>query len=282
MQVTNTIVELRNAVKTWRMAGAHFAFVPTMGNLHVGHLKLVEEAKKSADKVIVSIFVNPTQFGMGEDYEAYPRTEAEDKQKLDAAGIDLLFLPTVGEMYGEDALTIVSVKELSNLYCGASRPRHFDGVATVVCKFFNMVQPDVAFLGQKDFQQLAVIRKMVKDLNIPVEIRSVETVREKSGLALSSRNGYLSPDELKVAPKLYQALCAARDEILMGKKRYSVLEDEAMAYLQEAGFVSDYFSVCRASDLLKADKQDTNLVVLAAAKLGRTRLIDNICVSFAR
>jgi len=145
-----------------------------------------------------------------------------------------------------------------------------------------MVQPDVAFLGQKDFQQLAVIRKMVKDLNIPVEIRSVETVREKSGLALSSRNGYLSPDELKVAPKLYQALCAARDEILMGKKRYSVLEDEAMAYLQEAGFVSDYFSVCRASDLLKADKQDTNLVVLAAAKLGRTRLIDNICVSFAR
>jgi pantoate--beta-alanine ligase len=282
MQVTNTIVELRNTVKTWRMAGAHIAFVPTMGNLHVGHLKLVEEAKKSADKVIVSIFVNPTQFGVGEDYEAYPRTEAEDKQKLDAVGIELLFLPTVSEMYGEDALTIVSVKELSNLYCGASRPGHFDGVATVVCKFFNMVQPDVAFFGQKDFQQLAVIRKMVKDLNIPVEIRPVETVRENSGLALSSRNGYLSPEELQVAPKLYQALLNARDEVLSGIKDFKAIENEAVTFLQNKGFAPDYFSVCRADDLQQANKLDTQLVILAAAKLGRTRLIDNIRVSLAR
>ncbi|ESS72634.1 pantothenate synthetase PanC [Methyloglobulus morosus KoM1] len=282
MQVTDTIINVRNAVKTWRMAGARIAFVPTMGNLHIGHLKLVEEAQKSADRVAVSIFVNPTQFGVGEDFEAYPRTEAEDKQKLDDAGVDLLFLPSVGEMYGNDAKTVVSVKNLSNLHCGASRPGHFDGVATVVCKFLNIVQPDIGFLGQKDFQQLAVIRKMVNDLNIPVEIRPVETVRESSGLALSSRNGYLSPEELRVAPKLYQALCAARDGILMGKKGYSALEDEAVIYLQEAGFVPDYFSVCRVGDLLKADKQDTDLVVLAAAKLGRTRLIDNIRVSTAR
>ncbi len=282
MQVINTIVDLRNAVKTWQMAGAHIAFVPTMGNLHIGHLKLVEAAKQSADRVVVSIFVNPTQFGVGEDFEAYPRTEAEDKQKLDDAGVDLLFLPSVGEMYGNDAKTVVSVKSLSNLHCGASRPGHFDGVATVVCKFLNIVQPDIGFFGQKDFQQLAVIRKMVNDLNIPVEIRPVETVRESSGLALSSRNGYLSPEELRVAPKLYQALCATCDGILMGKKRYSALEDEAVIYLQEAGFVPDYFSVCRVGDLLKADKQDTDLVVLAAAKLGRARLIDNIRVSTAR
>jgi pantoate--beta-alanine ligase len=282
MQVTDTIINVRNAVKTWRMAGARIAFVPTMGNLHIGHLKLVEEAQKSADRVAVSIFVNPTQFGVGEDFEAYPRTEAEDKQKLDEAGVDLLFLPSVGEMYGNDAKTVVSVKNLSNLHCGVSRPGHFDGVATVVCKFLNIVQPDMGFFGQKDFQQLAVIRKIVNDLNIPVEIRPVETVRECSGLALSSRNGYLSPEELRVAPKLYQALCAARDGILIGKKRYSALEDEAVIYLQEAGFVPDYFSVCRVGDLLKADKQDTDLVVLAAAKLGRTRLIDNIRVSTAR
>lgn len=282
MQVTDTIINVRNAVKTWRMAGARIAFVPTMGNLHIGHLKLVEAAQKSADRVAVSIFVNPTQFGVGEDFEAYPRTEAEDKQKLDEAGVDLLFLPSVGEMYGNDAKTVVSVKNLSNLHCGVSRPGHFDGVATVVCKFLNIVQPDMGFFGQKDFQQLAVIRKMVNDLNIPVEIRPVETVRESSGLALSSRNGYLSPEELRVAPKLYQALCAARDGILIGKKRYSALEDEAVIYLQEAGFVPDYFSVCRVGDLLKADKKDTDLVVLAAAKLGRTRLIDNIRVSTAR
>lgn len=282
MQVINTIVGLRKTVNTWRMAGERIAFVPTMGNLHAGHLKLVEEAKKSADRVIASIFVNPTQFGVDEDFDAYPRTEEDDKQKLEADGVDLLFLPTVSEMYGKDAKTVVSVKDLSTLCCGASRPGHFDGVATVVCKLFNMVQPNVAFFGQKDFQQLAIIRTMVSDLNIPVKIRSVEIVRESSGLAMSSRNGYLKPEQLQVAPKLYQALCAARDEILSGEKRYSVIENEAVTYLQNAGFVPDYFSVRSADDLHKADKRDTDLVVLAAAKLGRTRLIDNICISLAR
>jgi pantoate--beta-alanine ligase len=282
MQVINTIIDLRKAVNSWRMAGENIAFVPTMGNLHPGHLKLVEEAKKSAGRVVASIFVNPTQFGVGEDFDAYPRTEEDDKQKLEAAGVDLLFLPTVSEMYGKDTKTVVSVKNLSTFYCGASRPGHFDGVATVVCKLFNMVQPDVAFFGQKDFQQLVIIRTMVSDLNIPVEIKPVETVRESSGLAMSSRNGYLNPEELQLAPKLYQALCAARDEILLGEKSYDALEKEALAYLQDVGFVPDYFKVCRTDSLLKADKQDINLVVLAAAKLGRTRLIDNICISRVR
>lgn len=282
MQVINTIVDLRKAVNSWRMAGERIAFVPTMGNLHTGHLKLVDAAKLSADRVVVSIFVNPTQFGVDEDFEAYPRTEDEDKQKLDAAGVDLLFLPSVFEMYRDGIKTVVSVKNLSKLHCGVSRPGHFDGVATVVCKLLNIVQPDVAFFGQKDYQQLAIIRIMVSDLNIPVEIRSMDTVRESNGLAMSSRNNYLNAEQFQIAAKLYHALCAARDEILSGKKPYEAIEKEAMAFLQTVGFQPDYFSICRADDLLKADQQDTDLVVLAAAKLGRTRLIDNICFSLAR
>jgi pantoate--beta-alanine ligase len=250
-----------------------------MGNLHDGHLKLVEEAKKSANKVVVSIFVNPTQFGVGEDFESYPRTEAEDKQKLTAANVDLLFLPSVAEMYGDNTKTVISVKPLSGLHCGLSRSGHFDGVATVVCKLFNIVQPHVALFGQKDFQQLAIIRTMVKDLDIPIEIKSVETVREASGLAMSSRNGYLSLEELEIAPKLYLALCNAKDEILAGKKSVEVIENEAKLFLQNAGFIPDYFNICNVSDLQKAGQQDENWVVLAAAKLGRTRLIDNICIS---
>lgn len=282
MQVIHTIVDLRKAVNTWRSAGERIAFAPTMGNLHAGHLKLVEEAKRTADRVVVSIFVNPIQFGVGEDFGAYPRTEDDDRKKLASAGIDVLFLPDISEMYGEEAKTVVSVKNLSTIHCGATRPGHFDGVATVVCKLFNMVQPDVAFFGQKDFQQLAIIRTMVSDLNIPVEIRSVETVRENSGLAMSSRNGYLNPGELRVAPKLYQILCTARDEILSGEKSYEAIEKKAVAYLQDVGFVPGYFNVCRASDLQAADKEDVELVVLAAVKLGCTRLIDNICFSVAR
>jgi pantoate--beta-alanine ligase len=282
VQVIKTIFDLRLAVNSWRSAGERIAFVPTMGNLHAGHLKLVEEARKSADKVVVSIFVNPTQFGVGEDFEAYPRTEAEDRQKLGTAKVDLLFLPSVAEMYGENAKTVIIVKQLSNLHCGISRPGHFDGVATVVCKLFNIVQPSVAFFGQKDFQQLTIIRTMVRDLNIPIEIKSVATVRESSGLAMSSRNGYLSLEELQVAPKLYQALCTARDEMLMGEKPVEVIESEAKAFLQATGFIPDYFNICRANDLLKADQQHTDLVVLAAAKLGSTRLIDNVCFALAR
>jgi len=279
MRIVNTVSELRDAVKAWRSAGQSVALVPTMGNLHAGHLTLVNEAKKKADRVVVSIFVNPTQFGVGEDFETYPRTEREDQEKLNASGADLLFLPSVAEVYTQDAKTVVSVAGLSEWYCGASRPGHFNGVATVVCKLFNMVQPDIALFGLKDFQQLTVIRTMVRDLDIPVEIIGVETVREASGLAMSSRNGYLSAEEKIVAAKLYQSLCVARDAVLAGQQSYQEIERRALLFLQESGFQPDYFSLCRVSDLKKAGEDDMALVLLAAAKLGKTRLIDNVCFS---
>ncbi|MGR9114828.1 MAG: pantoate--beta-alanine ligase [Gammaproteobacteria bacterium] len=276
MLTITTVDELREIIKAWRIAGQRIAFVPTMGNLHAGHLRLVEEAGKNADKVVVSIFVNPTQFGAGEDYEGYPRTESEDREKLNAARVDLLFVPAVPEMYGVDAKTVVSVSVLSGLHCGASRSGHFDGVATVVCKLFNLVQPDMAFFGEKDFQQLAVIRAMVKDLNFPVAIRGVATVRERDGLAMSSRNGYLTPEQRKVAPLLYEALCQAREAVLSRRQEMAEVEQQAMRFLQNSGFVPEYFSVCRESDLKQATEDDSELVLLAAARLGKARLIDNV------
>ncbi|WP_036252238.1 pantoate--beta-alanine ligase [Methylobacter sp. BBA5.1] len=279
MRKVTSVSELRDTMAKWRLAGKRIAFVPTMGNLHAGHLQLVGEAGKKADRVVVSIFVNPTQFGVGEDFETYPRTEREDQEKLATAGADLLFLPPVSEMYVPDAKTVVSVVGLSELYCGASRPGHFNGVATVVCKLFNMVQPDIALFGLKDFQQLVVIRTMVRDLDFPVEIVGVDTVREASGLAMSSRNGYLSVEEIKVAPKLYESLCMARDAILTGDRPYADIENRALLFLREAGFQPDYFAVCRSTDLSKAQIEDRDLVILAAAKLGRTRLIDNVYFS---
>jgi pantoate--beta-alanine ligase len=279
MHIVNTVSELRDAVRAWRSAGQSVALVPTMGNLHAGHLALVNEAKKRADRVVVSIFVNPTQFGVGEDFETYPRTEREDQQKLNASGADLLFQPAVSEVYTPDAKTVVSVTGLSEWYCGAFRPGHFDGVATVVCKLFNMVQPDVALFGLKDFQQLTVIRAMVRDLNIPVEIIGVATIREESGLAMSSRNGYLTAEEKTIAAKLYQSLCIAREAVLAGRQSYQEIERQALQFLQESGFQPDYFVVCRASDLKKADENDQELVLLAAARLSKTRLIDNVCFS---
>ncbi|CAA9891964.1 pantothenate synthetase [Candidatus Methylobacter favarea] len=276
MQTITTVSELRNAIRVWRLAGESIAFVPTMGNLHEGHLKLVEVARGKAARVVVSIFVNPAQFGVGEDFETYPRSEREDQDKLHAVGTDLLFLPAVSEVYAIDAKTVVTVTGLSDLYCGASRPGHFKGVATVVCKLFNMVQPDIALFGLKDFQQLTIIQIMVRDLNIPVEIIGVETVREASGLAMSSRNSYLTAEQRAIAPKLYKALCAARAAILAGHRSYAEIEHNAGLFLQESGFQTDYFCVCRSRDLKKAETGDGNLVLLAAAKLGKTRLIDNI------
>lgn len=276
MHIVNTVSELRDALRVWRSTGQCVALVPTMGNLHDGHLALVAEAKKKADRVVVSIFVNPTQFGVGEDFESYPRTEQDDQQKLMAIGVDVLFQPAVSAIYTPDAKTLVSVTGLSELYCGAFRPGHFDGVATVVCKLFNIVQPDVAFFGLKDFQQLTVIRTMVRDLNMPVEIIGVETVREASGLAMSSRNGYLTSGEKIVAAKLYQSLCVARDAVVAGQQSYRDIERSALLFLQEAGFKPDYFKLCRSRDLKIATKEDSKLVLLAAARLGKTRLIDNI------
>lgn len=279
MRIVNTVFELRENIKTWRSDGESIAFVPTMGNLHAGHLQLVSIAKEKADRVVVSIFVNPTQFGAGEDFETYPRTEREDQEKLEASKADLLFLPSIADIYTPDAKTTVTVTGLSDLYCGVSRPGHFSGVATVVCKLFNIVQPNIALFGLKDFQQLTVIKTIVRDLNIPVEITGVDTVRESSGLAMSSRNGYLTDDEKRVAPKLYHSLCAARDAVLAGNHTYAGIEQQALEFLQQAGFQPDYFSVCRSSDLKKAAADDVDLVLLAAAKLGKTRLIDNIYFS---
>lgn len=279
MQLVTTIVELQKIIKNWRLAQERIAFVPTMGNLHDGHLKLVHEARQHADRVVVSIFVNPTQFGAGEDFANYPRTEQEDIKKLQAVSADLLFLPSADEMYAPNAKTTISVPGIADLHCGASRPGHFNGVATVVCKLFNMVQPDSAVFGLKDFQQLAVIRMMVRDLNIPVQIIGVATVREASGLAMSSRNGYLTAQEKAIAPLLYQTLCTARAAVLAGNLPYPEIERDALQFLQQAGFKPDYFSVCRSSDLTKAKPEDTDLVLLAAVKLGITRLIDNVYFS---
>ena len=276
MQTISTLKNLTATIKHWKQAGLTIAFVPTMGNLHLGHLKLATEAKIKADKVVVSIFVNPTQFGVGEDFDSYPRTEQRDAKLLAEHGIDVLFLPSVSEMYHSEAKTVVSVAGLSGLHCGKSRPGHFDGVATVVCKLFNRVQPDMAFFGEKDFQQLAVIRTMVRDLNLPVKIHSVATLRETDGLAMSSRNGYLTAEQRLIAPKLYQALCAVRDAILAGNTDFPQIEQQQTQGLNDAGFAVDYFSICRAEDLLPAKSSDNHLVILAAAKLGKPRLIDNI------
>ncbi|QSB01560.1 pantoate--beta-alanine ligase [Methylomonas sp. EFPC1] len=279
MQIVTSVAALREVIRQWRQAGHSVGFVPTMGNLHAGHIKLVSTAKQQTDKVVVSIFVNPTQFGPNEDFASYPRTEQQDQEKLIANGADLLFLPAVTEMYPQATQTGISVSGLSALHCGASRPGHFDGVALVVCKLLNMVQPDLLLLGEKDFQQLTLIRQMVADLNIPVAVQGVATVREDDGLAMSSRNGYLNDQQRQHAPKLYQALIAARDEILAGHVDYPAVAERQRQNLQQAGFAVDYFSICRSKDLLPASTCDANLLILAAAKLGTTRLIDNLYFS---
>ena len=279
MQTISTISELRRIIHTWKTQGDSVAFVPTMGNLHDGHLHLVKEAKNKAQRVVVSIFVNPTQFGVNEDFSSYPRTETRDQEKLLTIGTDLVFLPSVDEMYNPNAKTSVTVAGLSEIHCGASRVGHFTGVATVVCKLFNMVQPNLALFGLKDFQQLMVIRTMVRDLNIPVEILGIDTVRESDGLAMSSRNGYLSKKERKTAPVLYQTLCSAKEAIVQGKTIENVTT-QAIQRLNDAGFVVDYFTVCRADDLSLAQDTDTELVILTAAKLGKTRLIDNLSFNY--
>jgi pantoate--beta-alanine ligase len=279
MITASSIADLHAALKPWRQAGEKIAFVPTMGNLHAGHLQLVKEANANAEKVVVSIFVNPSQFGAGEDFANYPRTEAEDQTQLETLGTDLLFMPSVSEMYPHQAQTAVRVAGLSELYCGASRPGHFDGVATIVCKLFNIVQPDIAIFGRKDFQQLAIIQAMVRDLNMPIEIIGVDTVREASGLAMSSRNGYLTASEKTLAANLYLSLLEAKDAILCSDKPFSEIEQEAQEFLATKGFTPDYFSICRNQDLKAAGLEDKHLVILAAATLGKTRLIDNVCVS---
>ncbi|MGZ8152181.1 MAG: pantoate--beta-alanine ligase [Methylovulum sp.] len=276
MIIVKTVSELQNTIKSWRLAGKSIALAPTMGNLHAGHLQLVNAAQKKADYVIVSIFVNPTQFGIGEDFENYPRTELEDQKKLSSINTDLLFQPTIEEIYGSNSQTIVSVTGISDLHCGQFRPGHFNGVTTIVCKLLNIVQPNIAVFGLKDFQQFTLIQMMVRDLNMPVEIIGEETVRETNGLAMSSRNAYLTLDEKHTAAKLYQSLCFARDSIIAGNRSYTAIEQQAMEFLASAGFQPEYFVVCRSADLNKAEAEDKELVLLTAARLGKARLIDNV------
>lgn len=277
MIITETISATRQTLRAYDKA----AFVPTMGNLHEGHLELVRQAKKYAERVIVSIFVNPLQFGQNEDFDKYPRTFQADKEKLESVGTDILFFPPIKEIYPQpfDKQTLVSVpKELSSLHCGHYRPGHFEGVATVVSKLFNIVQPDIALFGEKDFQQCCVIKTMVEDLCMPIDIKIIPTVREKDGLAMSSRNNFLSLDERAKAPAIYQILKRIKQDIQNGHKAFRALENQGNQALQEAGFAPQYLSICRQSDLQPAEANDKDLVILVAAFLGQTRLIDNVCV----
>ena len=278
MKTLDSVHALRSQITNWKQQKMSVAFVPTMGNLHQGHLELIKAAKEKSDKVVVSIFVNPTQFSEGEDFKSYPRTEQEDIDALVIHEVDLLFLPIIEEIYHGEAKTIITVTDISNLHCGQMRKGHFSGVATIVCKLLNIVQADRVFLGEKDFQQLVIIRLMVRDLNIPVIVDSVKIIREPDGLAMSSRNGYLTPEQRKIAPKLYQSLCEAADKIRENRQSFSEIEQQQQRALIKVGFNVDYFSICRTTDLLFANKNDKELIVLAAARLGKPRLIDNIAI----
>jgi len=276
MQILKTIESLQSALGD--AANGTLGFVPTMGNLHAGHLSLVARARADHDLVVVSIFVNPLQFGANEDLDAYPRTLDADSAALIDAGCDVLFLPSAEELYGDDMLksTRVQVPELGADYCGASRPGHFDGVTTVVAKLFNIVQPDAAYFGLKDYQQFSIIRKMVSDLAMPVALHGVDTVREASGLALSSRNGYLTPEQKSLAPLLYQTIKSIAEAIAAGEQDFKRLTQAGKQQLQEAGFQLDYLAIANAASLRTATKEDSHLVILVAAYLGSTRLIDNL------
>jgi pantoate--beta-alanine ligase len=280
MELIEDVTTLRQRLRAWRRAGDRIALVPTMGNLHRGHLRLVQEAHAYAQRTVVSIFINPMQFGPGEDFAAYPRTLAQDRKLLEQQQTDLLFAPSVAMVYPSPPSdqTRVEVPGLSDILCGASRPGHFVGVTTVVCKLFNMVQPDLAVFGEKDFQQLLVIRHMTDDLCMPISILGVPTVREPDGLALSSRNAYLLPEERARAPALYLALQQAASGLRAGLG-VDAVQRQAEQSLGQAGLVPDYVSVRRAADLGEASPEDTDLVILAAARLGKARLIDNLCIS---
>lgn len=279
MKTETTIQGLTASLAPTRSSKKLIGFVPTMGNLHEGHLTLVREAKKLCDVVVVSIFVNPIQFGAGEDFDSYPRTLEQDSRLLADAGCDIIFAPSVEQMYGtQSRLTNISVSQITDDLCGKSRPGHFDGVAVVVTKLFNIVQPDYAFFGQKDYQQLAVIRQLVQDLNMPLEVIGVPIIRAEDGLALSSRNGYLTEQQRALAPTIYQLLKQAEQQLHEGQTLTQVLENIS-AQLTQVGFVVDYVEA-RQTNLQPIQQFDQNLVLFIAAKLGSTRLIDNLQIDF--
>ena len=281
MIIANTREELIEQLTDWRQHGHRIALVPTMGNLHSGHMSLVTKAREHAERVVVSIFVNPTQFSEEEDFEDYPRTMERDTRRLKKPAADLIFAPDVDTMYpfGLTNATTVSVPRITENFCGASRPGHFDGVTSIVARLFALVQPDVAIFGQKDYQQQLVIRHMSQDLNLPISIITAETVRESDGLAMSSRNLYLSDEERQLAPTLFKALSEVGTKVQAGRRDFDVLESESAAQLTAAGFTVDYFAIPRAQNLEMPDRDCDELVILAGAQLGRARLIDNIVVT---
>ncbi|MEQ8952941.1 MAG: pantoate--beta-alanine ligase [Gammaproteobacteria bacterium] len=274
----STRQELESELQRQRKQGKSMGLVPTMGNLHAGHMSLVATAMELCDVVVVTIFVNPLQFGPTEDLAAYPRTPEQDIQLLNHSGCEILFTPAVSEIYptGLDAHCKVIVPGLTREFCGASRPGHFDGVTTVVAKLFNIIRPDMAFFGLKDYQQFLVISKMVADLAMNVELHAVETVREESGLALSSRNRYLSPEEKAYAARLFGMLSTTADSIRGGNRNYPALESNAAQQLDSQAVSLDYFAIRNAEDLRAADADTETIVILGAIRIGATRLIDNI------
>lgn len=281
MKTFHTVAEIRAALKKERLQDKKIAFVPTMGNLHDGHMSLIKRARKEGDVVVASIFVNPMQFSANEDLERYPKTLAEDKIVLEADGCDYLFAPDALEMYpdGKRSQTQIEVMGLSDILCGATRPGHFVGVATVVTKLFNIVQPDCAIFGNKDFQQLKVIEDMVRDLSSNVEIIGVDIARNENGLALSSRNGYLTETERNIAPVIYQTLLWAKDQLVEKRLSHDDIREQAQQKLETAGFKRDYFEIRAQDNLQIPSEEEKSLVILAAAYLGNARLIDNLRVT---
>ncbi|QBZ83560.1 Pantothenate synthetase [Hydrogenovibrio crunogenus] len=282
MDIFESVDALRETVQRWRQAGLSIGFVPTMGNLHAGHLSLVEEARQKSDKVIVSIFVNPLQFGPNEDFDRYPRTFDADKVLLQQQQADAIFCPSVDEMYpnGHSQTRVIAPEKMTGILEGEKRPGHFNGVTTVVAKLFNIVQPDIAVFGQKDFQQFAVLQQMVDDLAIPVSLVRAPIIRDETGLALSSRNQYLTDVQRRVAPKLYVALQAVEMAVQSGNRNYEALCQVASQQIMSDGFdFVDYVEILNATSLEKAQDNDRELIIVAAAKLGQTRLLDNILVN---
>ena len=281
MDTVTTNSAVRERVRAWRREGLRVAFVPTMGNLHAGHVSLIEAARRHGDRFVASIFVNPMQFGPNEDYASYPRTPQEDERMLGGAGCSLMFIPDVAEIYpnGSERATRVEVPGLSRILDGEFRPGHFEGVSTIVATLFHIVEPHVAVFGEKDFQQLTVIRRMVADLCMPIEVVGAPTVRDHDGLAMSSRNQYLTATERALAPQIHIALEAAATRVRAGDVDFASIESAGVRELESTGFRPEYFSVRKAADLSPATPQARELVILTAARIGKARLIDNVQVT---
>ena len=279
MQIITRITDMQSLADSFRREGKAIGFVPTMGFLHEGHLSLMRQARAACDLVVASIFVNPTQFGPNEDFDRYPRDEEGDRKKCESAGVDVLFMPTVTEMYPGKPVVTVHVGGITDILEGAIRPGHYDGVATVVAKLFNIVKPNRAFFGQKDYQQCAVIKRMARGLDLEVEVSVLPTVRERDGLAMSSRNSYLSADERKSATVIYRALSAADQLVKSGKREPAALKGAIRSVIkEEKAMTIDYVEIVDAESLLPVIDNACKMVILVAVRLGRTRLIDNLLV----